>query len=266
MVVAVGEDPQNQSLIVLKKGNMMDQPVQAIVNAANPQLEDGGGVTGVIWKSLGAGWQEFVNKNTYELRFNIVNPLKIPKPDTTDVLPTGRAATTFLRNASITLDRIKHTQYYTTNCKPFYVTKTDGTRNDSIIAVIHAVGPLGSNPKRVELINTAYTNSLIEAQSAQLTSIAFPLISAGIYGYKTADSAKEVLEALLSFYLDRDPTPLNTIYLMFFNDETGREGLQHYLQVIRQFGREYILYDKESPKKDLVRFDADCTQLASRIR
>ena len=37
------------------QGSMMHQRVDAVVNAANPNLSDGGGITGIIFKQAGPG-------------------------------------------------------------------------------------------------------------------------------------------------------------------------------------------------------------------
>lgn len=51
--------------------------------------------------------------------------------------------------------------------------------------VIHAVGPIwrGGHAREAELLGSAYRSSIALAQEYKLTSIAFPAISTGIYGY-----------------------------------------------------------------------------------
>lgn len=64
--------------------------------------------------------------------------------------------------------------------------------------VIHTVGPVwrGGDASEAELLASCYRNSLALARDHDLTSIAFPAISTGIYGYPlqpaTAIAVREV--------------------------------------------------------------------------
>src|SRR6476469_738747 len=57
--------------------------------------------------------------------------------------------------------------------------------------VIHTVGPIyGEEPKReAELLAACYRNSMTLARQHALSSIAFPAISTGIYGYPKTEAA-----------------------------------------------------------------------------
>ncbi|MBP3892493.1 MAG: macro domain-containing protein [Atopobiaceae bacterium] len=72
--------------------------------------------------------------------------------------------------------------------------------------IIHAVGPVwqdGNHGERTRLAS-CYRTSLELAASLKCTSIAFPLISAGIYGYPRREALEVAQEEFRSFLLDHD--------------------------------------------------------------
>ena len=58
--------------------------------------------------------------------------------------------------------------------------------------VIHTVGPVwyGGDDGEAEALANAYANSLRLAEAHELTSIAFPAISTGVFGYPKEDAAR----------------------------------------------------------------------------
>lgn len=64
--------------------------------------------------------------------------------------------------------------------------------------VIHTVGPIYSgSPRDVELLSSAVRNSLRLADEHHLTSIAFPAISTGVYGYPMREAAQVILSTII---------------------------------------------------------------------
>ncbi len=67
--------------------------------------------------------------------------------------------------------------------------------------VIHAVGPVwsGGTEGEAEKLALAYLNSLILADKTGLTSISFPTISTGVYGYPKREAAQIAIETVSSY-------------------------------------------------------------------
>jgi|ERR1044071_683790 O-acetyl-ADP-ribose deacetylase (regulator of RNase III) len=82
--------------------------------------------------------------------------------------------------------------------------------------VIHTVGPIyGShNGNEAELLARCYENSLRLAAQNNLTSIAFPSISTGAFGYPRAEAAAVASRAVADFL--KDETSLKEVRLIFF--------------------------------------------------
>jgi O-acetyl-ADP-ribose deacetylase (regulator of RNase III) len=63
--------------------------------------------------------------------------------------------------------------------------------------VIHTVGPVHTTREdRSDLLRSAYTESLAVADDLGAETVAFPLISAGVYGWPQADAVRQALTAL----------------------------------------------------------------------
>ena len=80
--------------------------------------------------------------------------------------------------------------------------------------VIHAVGPVwhGGNKGEPEDLYNAYKSSLAVAKDNGLHSIAFPLISAGIYGYPLERAWERALTACSDFIADNSGYQIDIIF------------------------------------------------------
>lgn len=146
--------------------------VDAIVNAANPNLQVGGGVCGAIFKAAGASkLQEACKK---------IGPIE-----------TGEAIIT-----------------------PGYDLPAR--------YIIHTAGPIYdlSNPtKSKKLLESSYYNSLKLAKENKIESIAFPLISSGIYGYPKRE-ALEVAQSTIEHFLENNDM---MVYLTIIDKDLLKE-------------------------------------------
>jgi O-acetyl-ADP-ribose deacetylase (regulator of RNase III) len=128
----------------------------AIVNAANTSLRQGGGVCGAIFTAAGA------------------------------------------RELQAACDRLA----------PIQTGEAVVTPGFSLPAryVVHAAGPLwqGGRKGEEELLHAAYTNALRRAVETGCKSVAFPLISSGIYGYPKAEALRAAVGAIQEFLREHD--------------------------------------------------------------
>ncbi|KRL14378.1 macro domain-containing protein [Schleiferilactobacillus perolens] len=144
--------------------------VDAIVNAANPRLSMGGGVSGAIFRA--AGPQQL------QAAADKVAPVE-----------TGQAAIT-----------------------PGF--------NLPAKYVIHAVGPIYRSTqaqKSRQLLQSAYQTSLQLAIDHNCRSIAFPLISSGIYGYPKEQALQVATNTINEFLTHHE---LDVVIALFGDSET----------------------------------------------
>ncbi|MFN2498670.1 MAG: O-acetyl-ADP-ribose deacetylase [Pyrinomonadaceae bacterium] len=93
--------------------------------------------------------------------------------------------------------------------------------------VIHTVGPIYGQHggQEAALLAACYRNSLSLAAQHSLTSIAFPAISTGAYGYPL-DKASQVSSAAIAGFLAENLT-LQQIRLVFFRSQDAETFLKH---------------------------------------
>jgi O-acetyl-ADP-ribose deacetylase (regulator of RNase III) len=84
--------------------------------------------------------------------------------------------------------------------------------------VVHTVGPVFSvTEDRSELLRSCYANSLRVADELGAESVAFPLISAGVYRWPVEDAVRQALAVLRA----AEPENVRTAYLVLFGAETA---------------------------------------------
>lgn len=85
--------------------------------------------------------------------------------------------------------------------------------------VIHAVGPVWGDGDEDAKLAAAVTGSLRAADELGLSSIAFPAISTGIFGFPKERAAGIMLKSIQE-YCEKEDSKLKTIRLVLFDDAT----------------------------------------------
>ncbi len=118
--------------------------------------------------------------------------------------------------------------------------------------VIHTVGPIyGQNPKYEETqLYSCYKSSLKLAKNKGLASVAFPLISSGIYGYPKAEALKIATRAIKDFLRNDEMDIYLVVYDRKAFEISGKlfEKVQSYIDetlVIPDRRREFDLCESE---------------------
>lgn len=98
--------------------------------------------------------------------------------------------------------------------------------------VIHAVGPVyrDGNHDESDLLASCYRTSLALAVQHGATSIAFPAISCGVYGYPIPEAAGIAVQTTAAC-LETAPSIIKVVFACF-----GDEVLQAYENALRAFG------------------------------
>jgi O-acetyl-ADP-ribose deacetylase (regulator of RNase III) len=153
-------------------GDIVDQDVDAVVNAANSSLLGGGGVDGAILRA--GGDAQLAARRALRARIGS--------------LPTGQAAASDAGDMT---------------CR----------------WVIHVVGPVFSRSEdRSELLVSCYREALRVADELGAKTLAFPAVSAGIYGWPMASAADIAVSTVRS-----TPTDVEQIRFVLFSQHAYQE-------------------------------------------
>ena len=118
--------------------------------------------------------------------------------------------------------------------------------------VIHAVGPrwIDGNHHEKELLESCYTTSLHLAKEYGCKSIAFPLISSGIYGYPKDQALRIAVEQIRKFLLDHEMM----VYLVIFDRKAYEISDKLYSDIATYIDDRYVDEHSDSPSLQRVRF------------
>ena len=118
--------------------------------------------------------------------------------------------------------------------------------------VIHAVGPrwIDGNHHEKELLESCYTTSLHLSMEYSCKSIAFPLISSGIYGYPKDQALRIAVEQIRKCLLDHEMM----VYLVIFDRKAYEISDKLYSDIATYIDDRYVDEHSDSPSLQRVRF------------
>ncbi|MEM1023352.1 MAG: macro domain-containing protein [Myxococcota bacterium] len=165
-------------------GDITTLEVDAIVNAANPQLNGGGGVDGAIHRAAG--------------------PALLARCLELGGCPTGEAKSTPAYELEPRVKHIIHT------VGPVWGSDPDADGSE----------PMGYRLEDNQL-SRAYQSSLEEARRLGARSLAFPCISTGVYGFPK-DRAATIAFGHVRRFLEKNETPGRVVLACFHPDDAQR--------------------------------------------
>ena len=94
--------------------------------------------------------------------------------------------------------------------------------------VIHAVGPVWGDGDEDAKLADAVTGSLRAADELGLSSIAFPAISTGIFGFPKERAARIIFQSIKKYFAENPNPGLKIIKLVLWDDETVKAFLANW--------------------------------------
>ena len=123
--------------------------------------------------------------------------------------------------------------------------------------IIHTVGPVwrGGGCGERELLRSAYRSSLELALAHGFETVAFPLISSGVYGYPKDQALKVAVDTIGDFLLSHDMT----VYLVIFDRTAFTIGGKLFADIAAYIDDRYVdahTDSREAQRRRAARFQA----------
>ena len=183
--------------LTLKKGDIVKEKVDILVNAANGRLRHGGGVAGALNDASERKLQMYCN-DYMETKRNGKE------------LPVGEVAVTHGGG----------------NLKCYHV-----------IHAVGPMSSKHSPTECERLVKVAICNTLKAAEQLNATSIALPALSCGIFGVSKDLVAHSIIDAIRSFNYTKPPPVLSDIRIVILDESTHTCFTHYFEQDARPFRR-----------------------------
>ena len=171
----------------IAQGDITRFPAEAIVNAANKYLEYGGGVVYAIAKAASGNVREYIRISKEAMREQL-----------------GKNS---LEHGEVVVTPALRLEHY------------------GIKYVIHTVGPYCGgrwDEDKREKLRKAILGALRKADELKVRSIAFPAISAGIYGCPLKEVVRTFLETVEDF--SKETKNVREVYLVLYSERDYNEA------------------------------------------
>ena len=135
--------------------------------------------------------------------------------------------------------------------------KITGAYNLPCKYVIHTVGPVwqGGNSGEKQLLISCYKNSLKMAKDYKCETLAFPLISAGIYGYPKDKALKIAVDTIGDFLLENDMT----VYIVIFDKKSYTISEKLFSNITEYIDDNYVC-EHSDPYESRIRMLDSCSK------
>ena len=131
--------------------------------------------------------------------------------------------------------------------------------------VIHTVGPVwhGGTYGEKELLTSCYQESLELAAERKCYSIAFPLISSGVFGFPKEQALRVAMEAISTFLLNNEAESDITVYIVVFGKDSFQISRKLFVGIEQYIDDHYVDdhtdYRREQLRSERIRksWDSD---------
>ena len=127
--------------------------------------------------------------------------------------------------------------------------------------VIHTVGPIYNDGKHGEkaLLESCYREALALAKEHQCETVAFPLISSGVYGYPKDQALKVAIDVISDFLLENEMT----VYIVIF-DKTAYKISEKLFSDIAEYIDDNYVDEHTDYRRESIRMNAPMAPRAKR--
>ena len=127
--------------------------------------------------------------------------------------------------------------------------------------VIHTVGPIYEDGKHGEkaLLESCYRESLVLAKEHSCETVAFPLISSGVYGYPKDQALKVAIDVISDFLLENEMT----VYIVIFDKAAYKISEKLFSDIAEYIDDNYV--DEHTDyRRESIRMNAPMVPCAKR--